>query len=281
MPQSWRGTSWLTAVDKSRLRYSTARADNDEALSVLPPGACASHGSELAERCPRRRLDRSPGAAPGGHDQQPRHSTGGYGQAIGSGSRVPQGTGDPTEARRRQPRRHRFPQQPGGQPQQPRPRPARIRASHRRRRPSTSKALAINQKLADDNPAVTQSRVYLASRHVASGDLLAKTGKSSEAEAEYRKALAIQQKLADDDPAVTYFRDNLALSYNILGRLLASDGQAIGRRGRVPQGTGDPTEAGRRQPRRHPFSEESGGPPVQPGFAARARPETPVKQSAT
>ncbi len=64
--------------------------------------------------------------------------------------------------------------------------------------------------------------MYLASHPRRLGNLLSKTGKSSEAEAEYRKALAIQQKLADDNPAVTYFRSNLALSHNILGWLLLS-----------------------------------------------------------
>ena len=44
-----------------------------------------------------------------------------------------------------------------------------------------------------------------------------RTGKSSEAEAEYRKALAIQQKLADDNPAVADFRSRLASSHNNLG----------------------------------------------------------------
>ena len=69
-----------------------------------------------------------------------------------------------------------------------------------------SEALAIQQKLADDNPAVTQFREFLAESHSNLGILLSNTGKSTEAEAEYRKALAIQQKLANDNPKVPEFR---------------------------------------------------------------------------
>ena len=88
------------------------------------------------------------------------------------------------------------------------------------------KALAILQKLADDNPAVTQFRSDLAGSHNNLGWLLQQTGKSSEAEAEYRKALAIQQKLADDNPAVTEFRSDLAVSHNNLGNLLSDTGKS-------------------------------------------------------
>ena len=113
------------------------------------------------------------------------------------------------------------------------------------------KALAIRQKLADDNPAVTEFRSRLADSHNNLGVLLRETGKPAEAEAEYRKALAIQQKLADDNPAVTEFRSDLAVSHDNLGMPAVGDGQAGGGGGRVPQGAGDPAEAGRRQPRRH------------------------------
>ena len=41
---------------------------------------------------------------------QPRHPADDHGQAGGGGGRVPQGAGDPAEAGRRQPRRHRIPQ---------------------------------------------------------------------------------------------------------------------------------------------------------------------------
>jgi tetratricopeptide (TPR) repeat protein len=50
-----------------------------------------------------------------------------------------------------------------------------------------------------------------------------KTGKPTEAEAEYRKALAIYQKLADNDLAATHFRYWLANGHIELGRLLARE----------------------------------------------------------
>ena len=115
------------------------------------------------------------------------------------------------------------------------------------------KALAIRQKLADDNPAVTGFRSSLADSHFDLGILLSNTGKPAEAEAEYRKALAIRQKLADDNPAVTGFRSGLADSHFNLGILLSNARQASGGGGRVPQGAGDPAEAGRRQPLCHRF----------------------------
>ena len=129
------------------------------------------------------------------------------------------------------------------------------------------KALAIQQKLADDNPAVTEFRSSLALSHNNLGILLASTGKSSEAEAEYRKALALQQKLADDNPAVTEFRSRLAISHNNLGYAAVQTGKLIGSGGRVPQGTDDPAEAGRRQPRRHRIPQPPGDQPQQPRLA--------------
>ncbi len=73
------------------------------------------------------------------------------------------------------------------------------------------------QKLADDNPAVTDFRDCLAKSKGMLGILLWQMGKPTEAEAECRTALAICQKLADDSPAVTYFCDGLANALNSLG----------------------------------------------------------------
>ena len=87
------------------------------------------------------------------------------------------------------------------------------------------KALAIRQKLADDNPADTDFRSGLADSHFNLGILLSSTGKPAEAEAEYRKALAIRQKLADDNPADTGFRSGLADSHFNLGILLSNTGK--------------------------------------------------------
>ncbi len=88
------------------------------------------------------------------------------------------------------------------------------------------KALAIQQKLAHDNPAVTGFRDVLAFSHHNLGGLLHRMGKSSEAEAEYRKALAIQQKLDNDDPANIHYRGRLAISHQNLGSLLKDRGKS-------------------------------------------------------
>ena len=87
-------------------------------------------------------------------------------------------------------------------------------------------ALAIQQKLADDNPAVTEFRSSWPTATTTSASCWRETGKASEAEAEYREALAIQRKLADDNPAVTDFRSRLAHSHHNLGDLLSLTGKA-------------------------------------------------------
>ncbi len=88
------------------------------------------------------------------------------------------------------------------------------------------RALAIHQKLTDDNPANTAFRSALAHSHHDLGYLLRQTLKPAEAEPEFRKALALQQKLADDNPAVTEFRDRLGFSHQRLGVLLAGAGKS-------------------------------------------------------
>ncbi len=87
------------------------------------------------------------------------------------------------------------------------------------------KALAIRQKLSDDNPADTGLRSSLADFHFNHGILLSGTGKPAEAEAEFRKALAIRQKLADDHPADTGRRSELVDSHFNLGILLSGMGK--------------------------------------------------------
>ncbi len=86
-------------------------------------------------------------------------------------------------------------------------------------------ALAIQQKLADDNPAVTEFRSGLATSHMRLARAFSFMGKSSDGEAEFRTALAIQRKLAGDNPAVTEFRSQLALSHNNLGTVLSETGK--------------------------------------------------------
>jgi tetratricopeptide (TPR) repeat protein len=82
-------------------------------------------------------------------------------------------------------------------------------------------ALAIQQKLADDNPAVTKFRNSLAYSHFNLGRVSSGMGKPVAAAAEYRKAMALWQKLADDSPAVTEFRRNLSWSQGGLANLLS------------------------------------------------------------
>jgi tetratricopeptide (TPR) repeat protein len=75
--------------------------------------------------------------------------------------------------------------------------------------------------VADDNPAVWQNRDGLAWSHTNLANLLSKTGKPAEAEAEYRKALAIRQKLVDDNPSDIGFRDALAADHLMVAALQA------------------------------------------------------------
>ena len=71
-------------------------------------------------------------------------------------------------------------------------------------------SLAIRQKLADANPAVTEFQSDLAASHNNIGILLSETGKPAEALKAYESARAIRQKLADANPAVTQFQRDLA-----------------------------------------------------------------------
>ena len=144
------------------------------------------------------------------------------------------------------------------------------------------KALAIRQKLADDNPAVTDFRSDLAQSRDNLGMLLSGTGKSSEAEAEYRKALAILQKLADDNPAVTEVPQPPGVQPQpTSASLLDEYGQVIGSGGRVPQGAGDPAEAGRRQPRHSQISERIWRKPARTSVGSSRRPEKRTRRSIT
>ena len=97
-------------------------------------------------------------------------------------------------------------------------------------------------------------------------------GKSSEAEAEFRKALAIQQKLADDNPAVTDSAAAWRAATTTSAICCCSTGKSSEAEAELPQGAGDPTEAGRRQPRRHRFRSPGGQPhqPRQPAVEIRA-----------
>ena len=159
------------------------------------------------------------------------------------------GPGDSAEARRRPPRRYRIPQPAW---RQPRHRRVDLHDSGQAgggggRVPQRA---GDPQKLADDNPAVTEFRSDLAVSHDSLGAVLWQTGKPSEAEAEYRKAVAIARSWPTTTPpspdsAARWRR--ATTPRHVLNR----HGQASGGGGRVPQDARDPAEAGRRQPRRH------------------------------
>ena len=110
------------------------------------------------------------------------------------------------------------------------------------------KALALRQKLADDSPAVTEFRSRLPWSQYALADVLLKQGKPAEAEAESRKVLAARAEADRRQPR------RHPLPQRPGGKTLrprhpaVEHGQAGGGGGRVPQGGGDPAEAGRRQP---------------------------------
>ena len=147
----------------------------------------------------------------------------GDGQAGGGGGRVPPGAGDPAEAGRRQPRRHRVPQRPGDQPRQPRP-PAERAASPRRRRPSTagrwrsirSWPTTTPPSPIPQRPGVEPQQPRLVA--VAHGQAGGGGGRVPQGAGD-------PQKLADDHPAVTGFRDSLAHNHINLGHVLSSMGK--------------------------------------------------------
>ena len=132
------------------------------------------------------------------------------------------GAGDPAEAGRRQPRRHRVPERPGGQPQQHRPPAERHRQAGRG---------AEGVRVGAGDPAEAGRRQPHRHRvpeptwrrsHNNIGILLSDTGKPAEALKAYEAALAIRQKLADANPTVTGFQSDLADSHNNIGVLLAN-----------------------------------------------------------
>jgi len=82
---------------------------------------------------------------------------------------------------------------------------------------SCRKAVAIQQKLAGANPAVTEFQNDLAWSHHIIGWMLSRTGKPAEALTEFRQALPIWQKVADANPAITDSQHALALGHNNIG----------------------------------------------------------------
>ena len=104
-------------------------------------------------------------------------------------------------------------------------------------------AISIQQKLADDNPAVTEFRSDLAISHNDLGES-ARVGKRRR-RGRVRRA-AIRQRLPTITPP-SPVSQHLANSHNDLARLLASTDNAS-ERGRVPHGAGNPAEVAEDHP---------------------------------
>jgi tetratricopeptide (TPR) repeat protein len=86
------------------------------------------------------------------------------------------------------------------------------------------KAMAMQQKLADDSHVSASRLSDLAQSHGSLANVLEILGRPHEALAEYRVALLIQQKLTTDQPAVTRFRLIQAWYHRGAGRLLGGSG---------------------------------------------------------
>jgi tetratricopeptide (TPR) repeat protein len=87
------------------------------------------------------------------------------------------------------------------------------------------RALALQEKLAAQFPAVPQYRDDLAGSHDNLGLLLAGLGKRPEAEEQYRRALALKEKLAAEFPAVPRYQVALGGAYCNFGNLIRNGGQ--------------------------------------------------------
>ena len=168
--------------------------------------------------------------------RQPRRPAVGDGQAVGGGGRVPQGDGDPAEAGRRQPRRHRVPKWTGQQPQQPRfalsetGKPTEAEAECRT-------AIAILRKLVDDDPKVLEHREFLAQALSNLGGWLLKLGRPAEALDAYERAITLLEQLVKENPANKDYTTSPGL---IAGRARAGpprSGRPRRRGGRRPAGT--------------------------------------------
>jgi tetratricopeptide (TPR) repeat protein len=86
-------------------------------------------------------------------------------------------------------------------------------------------ALTLQEKLAEQFPAVPAYRKDLARSHNSLGLLLAGLSQLDAAEKEYRAALTLREQLAEQFPAVPAYRQELARSHNNLGLLLRDLGR--------------------------------------------------------
>ena len=100
--------------------------------------------------------------------------------------------------------------------------------------------LAIQQKLADDNPAVTDFRIRLASSHINLGVLLSQDGQAGGGGGRVPPAeLGIYAEAGRRPPRRHRIPQHLASSHHQPRLAADGDGQAGGGGGRVPHGAGD------------------------------------------
>ena len=91
---------------------------------------------------------------------------------------------------------------------------------------SYRRALAIRQKLADDNPAVTDFPSRLADGLLNIGYLRLTSGRLTEAAGDFAREAAIREKLAGDNPSIPILRSDLANCLNNAAALLLRLGRA-------------------------------------------------------
>ncbi|MEX2308095.1 MAG: protein kinase [Pirellulales bacterium] len=87
------------------------------------------------------------------------------------------------------------------------------------------RALALQQKLADDFPAVADYRYDLLRSYKTLGWVLSRASRREEAETALRQAAAIADRLVADSPSVHYYQGTLAQTYSFLGQILIESGR--------------------------------------------------------
>jgi tetratricopeptide (TPR) repeat protein/serine/threonine protein kinase len=90
---------------------------------------------------------------------------------------------------------------------------------------SLGKALAIQRKVAEDFPSVTDYRYNIVRSLHTLGLFLRTEGRLQEAEQALREAAQISERLVAESPTVHYYRDRLSEVYNTLGGVLAAQGK--------------------------------------------------------
>ena len=115
----------------------------------------------------------------------------------------------------------------------------------RRPRRRTSRPRALLAELASANRGAARRGAALADCRSQLGRLLHSPGHEDDALSVYRLARADQEALAAVAGATAESRRDLAATIHRVATPARGDGQDIGSGGRVPQGAGDPAEAGR------------------------------------